>query len=436
MPDAVGTITGPAALSVTAAGQAIASGELTSRALTEALLERIEAREPIIHAWAWLDPDAALAEADMRDREQSRSALHGVPIGIKDLIDTADMPTSYGSQIHTQNQPERDAACVAALRSAGAVILGKTTTTEFAFRHPTTTRNPRNPDHTPGGSSSGSAAAVADNMVAAALGTQTGGSILRPSAFCGIIGYKPLFGVVPTAGLRHVAPTIDTIGIHVRSLDDIPILMTPLSGEEVSVAGDEIPPRFALCRTPYWDRADKPSRLMLEQTADALRSQGATVREVDLPAIFDGIEDAFHPICNSETLISLEPEWHDHRAELSESLQQTLEEATRFSPPEVAAARDLIQQCRSEIPKLMGADEMILTPSAPGEALPGLDNIGNGIFNRLWTILDLPCLHLPVGSGPNDLPLGVQLVAPGRSEAKLVTSARWAGRSLDLPLFG
>ncbi len=426
----------PTALSVGGAGRAIAAGRLTSAALTEALLARIDAREPAVHAWAWLDPDAALAQARERDRQITRGPLHGVPIGIKDLIDTADMPTSYGSPIHRNNRPADDGACVARLREAGAVILGKTTTTEFAFRHPTATRNPHHLDYTPGGSSSGSAAAVADSMVPAALGTQTGGSIIRPSAFCGIVGYKPLFGVVPTAGLRHVAPSIDTIGFHIRSLDDIPMLTAVFTGAEMVLPSAARGPRIALCRTPYWDQADAAAQELLEQTADDLRSQGSDVREVDLPTSFGGIEDAFHPICNSETLISLAPEWRDHRSELSESLQQILAAADRFSTTEVSDARELIRQCQAEIGDMFGADETILTLSAPGEAVPDLNDIGNGIFNRLWTILDLPCLHLPISSGPNGMPLGVQLVSPRRDEARLVVTGKWVAQRLQLPVLG
>ena len=272
-------------LSATEAARRIERGELTSVALTSECLERIAERDEQLRAWAFVNRDYALAQARALDRGPRRGLLHGIPFGIKDAIDTAELPTEYNSPIYRGHRPKADAACVMALKSAGAVILGKTVTTEFANNHPALTRNPHNPAHTPGGSSSGSAAAVADFMVPAALGTQTGGSVIRPAAYCGVAALKPSFGSINRAGLKMVAESLDTIGVFAREVEDLALSLEALSGRaRPDFASFDGKPRVGLCRTPRWALADAATQANLESAAQRLAQAGAQVRSYfDLP---------------------------------------------------------------------------------------------------------------------------------------------------------
>src|SRR5687767_11728274 len=254
---------------------------MKSEKLVGACLERISEREAEVHAWAWINPEKALAEARQRDREAPRSALHGVPVGIKDVIDTADMPTEYNSPIYRGHQPKWDAACVALLRRAGCVILGKTVTTEFANNHPAQTRNPHNLEHTPGGSSSGSAAAVGDRMVPLALGTQTGGSVIRPGAYCGVAACKPSFGSINRAGLKFVSESLDTIGVFARTAGELAPLLHVLTGRAL-FQQQTAKPRIGFCRTPRWRDADSETHANVERAAQVLSKAGARVSDFDL----------------------------------------------------------------------------------------------------------------------------------------------------------
>ena len=402
----------------------IRDGEWTAESVARACLERIASREPGIGAWAHVDPDAVLERARALDRAPPRGVLHGVPIGVKDVIDTADQPTGHGSPIYAGHCPARDAACVARLRDAGALILGKTVTTEFAFAHPTGTRHPLVAAHTPGGSSSGSAAAVADGMVPAALGTQTGGSTIRPSAFCGIFGYKPAFGAIPTGGLKPLAPSLDTIGIMARRLEDIPLLAGVLAARPVASVRDG-PPRLALCRTPYWDRAEAPARSVLLETMKAAREAGAKTREIELPADFARLDDAHRVVMSAEVARSMDAEWRTDAARLSEAMRAFIERGRRETAEDVEAGWALASDCRRRLRALCEDGEVLVTLSAPGEAPRGLASTGDAVFCRLWTLLAPPCLHLPVSRGPSGLPLGVQLVAPDGDEGALLGAAEW-----------
>jgi amidase len=426
----------PYALSVTAAANAIAKGELTAESLVTSCLERIAVREPEVRAFVHYDPEAAISAAQRLDRSRQTGPLHGIPVGIKDIIDTADMPTQCNSPIYQGHRPTRDAVCVSWLRQAGAIILGKTVTTEFASSFPGETRHPRDPARTPGGSSSGSAAAVGDQMLPLALGTQTGGSVIRPAAFNGVIGYKPAWGFYNSTGVKPLAPGLDTIGFMVRSLDDIPIVSSVLSGRKAPVPTDIQKPKVALVRTAQWRLAGPETQALLEDTASRLATAGAVVREVSLPEPFDRLEALQRVLMADEAARSFQDEWTNHRDKLSESFQNLIRRGLDTPAAELAAASATVARCRRELPDLLESGEIILTPSAPGEAPVGLQSTGNSVFNRAWTALRVPCLTIPVTDGPNGMPLGVQLVDPHGGEGVILGVARWVGRALRLPLLG
>ena len=428
-----GVINDPASLSVTSAAQAIAARHLTSEALVECLLARIDEREAEVGAWAWLNPEQVRTQARQRDRQAPVGPLHGVPIGIKDVINTADMPTEYNSTIYQGHRPTADADCVTRLKTAGAIIMGKTVTTEFAFRRPGKTTNPHNPAHTPGGSSSGSAAAVADHMVPAALGTQTGGSVIRPSAFCGVIGYKPAFGAIPTRGLRYLSPGLDTIGFMVRSLDDVALLMGVLTDANTAAVDSETAPRLAVCRTGHWGDAEAAMQQLFDEVVGAA---GQVCRDVELPADFASLDALYGVVLSADMALSLAREIAEAPDQLSDSIRGFMESRNTVTLDEVHEKWHLVRTHREQMSVLFDADEIILTLSAPGEAPAGLQSTGNAVFNRAWTMMHVPCLQLPVREGPQGLPLGVQLISPHRDEGRLLAAARWLAKRLALPLLG
>ncbi|MGH7112935.1 MAG: amidase, partial [Stellaceae bacterium] len=320
-------MTDPRSLSAREAARQIAEGKLTAEALVGAYLDRIAERESVVGAWEYLDRARALTEARQRDREPPRGPLHGVPIAVKDLIDTADMPTAYGSPIYRGHQPAADAACVALARAAGAVVLGKTVTTEFATFTPGKTANPRNPAHTPGGSSSGSAAAVADGMAPLALGTQTAGSVIRPAAFCGVVGYKPSFGLISRAGVKPLADSLDTVGVLARTIDDAAFLAGVLTERPASrhLALPPHAPRFGLYRTPVWNEAEPETAAALDAARAALERAGARVEEIAIAPEHHGLSEAQDKIMGFETVRALADERLRHGAELSPRLAQLLD---------------------------------------------------------------------------------------------------------------
>ena len=418
-------------ISATDAAAAIAAGKLTSEALVAACLERISQREDEVRAWAYIDRELALKQARQRDRETPRSRLHGIPVGVKDVIDTCDLPTEYGSPIYRGNRPTCDAACVAQVREAGGVILGKTVSTEFATRHPNKTRNPHHLAHTPGGSSSGSAAAVADRMVPIAFGTQTSSSIIRPAAFCGVIGYKPSFGLINRAGLKFLSESLDTIGVLTRSIPDAALIVEELSGMP-STSFDQVKnlkPRIGLCRTPYWNRADAVSQANLERAASKLAAAGATVTELNLPAEFAALADTQIAVSGYEFSRALTHERTRFPQLISASLTGRIAAGLKVTRTQYEAGMALAERCRGHIEDAFRHYDVLLTPSAPGEA-PGLDNTGDPIFGLMWTMLHLPCLTLPCGTGPQGLPLGVQVVARRGGDAALFVNAEWIRHAL------
>ncbi len=418
-------------LSAAEAARRIEAGDITAEALAAACLERIAARDEEVRAWVFLDRGRALAQARALDRMPRRGRLHGVPFGIKDIIDTADLPTEYNSPIYRGHRPKADAACVALLRQAGCLILGKTVTTEFANNHPSQTRNPHNPAHTPGGSSSGSAAAVADCMVGAALGTQTGGSVIRPAAYCGAFAIKPSFGSINRAGVKFVAESLDTVGIFARSAEDLALALEVLSGRSApDFASPPGKPRIGLCRTPRWRDADAATQANLEQAAASLARAGAAVREFDLPAGSEALFDRHKLIMGFESARALAWEYAAFPDEISRTLKPRLDEGWKVSRADYDAMRESARQCRRALAESMREVDFLLTPSAPGEAPASLESTGDPVFNRAWTLLGVPCVTLPHGKGAHGLPLGIQVVGPFDGDMALLGWAHWMALAL------
>ena len=413
----------------------IAAGETTCEAVTRDCIERIAARDGVVKAWVNFNPELALAQAHALDREPRRGPLHGVPIGIKDVIDTFDMPTEMGSPIYRGYRPLADAACVALLRRAGAVILGKTATCELAGMAPAATTNPHNAAHTPGGSSSGSAAAIADFMVPAALGTQTGGSVLRPSSFCGVFGYKPTYNTFNKAGLKPAAESIDTIGWIARSIEDIALLTAVLRLDEPQpLRSMDAPPRIGICRTELWDSAQPETRSAVENAAAALSKAGAVVRNVALPEAFAGLPALARGTINHyERAACMAFEWDNHRAALSPQMRRYIENGLKTSRADYVAAWRRVEQARALLPQIFDGLDVLLAPCVPGEAPKGLASTGDPSMQAMWTALHTPTMTLPSHRGPNRLPVGIQLVAQRYDDDRLLACARWIWDIIGAP---
>ena len=422
----------PLELSATQAAAAIAAGDLDSTTLVQACLDRIAERDGIVGAWQLVDPEAALRAARERDATATTGPLHGVPVGIKDLIDTADLPTRYGSDIYGGHRPATDAACVARLRAAGAVVLGKTVTTEFAAFSPGRTANPLDPARTPGGSSSGSAAAVADRMVPIALGTQTAASIVRPASFCGVFGMKPTFGLVDRSGVKPLSPSLDTVGWFARTPDDLALVRRVLAGAlgaGTPTAPLPARPRIGFVRTPQWPQADTSTQERLEQAAQQLTID-ADVREISLPGPFDGLVEAQEVIMEREAALALAAEWRDHREGLSDRLQEMLARGRAVPEAVYEQAQQLASHCRGRLDDVFAGVDVLLAPSAAGEAPLGLDRTGNPVFARMWTLLGIPAVSVPGLVGPAGMPLGVQVLAPSGDDQRAVDAAAWLAARL------
>ena len=426
----------PNQLGLVEAAERIRSGSLRPSELVDACLQRVAQREPIVGAWSYLDPDAARAAALERDREAPCGPLHGIPLGVKDIIDTVDMPTELGSPIYRGRRAQWDASSVALARRAGAIILGKTVTTAFAYFAPGKTANPRNPAYTPGGSSSGSAAAVADCMVPAAFATQTAASIIRPASFCGVVGYKPSFGTFSPAGVRLCAESLDTLGTITRSVADARYLRCALLGEAFedggaaggSRAGDHARPRIGLCRTPWWSAADTDSQAAVDRAAQRLADRGATVAEAVLPAGFAALTDDQRLITAFEGARSYAYEYDAHRNELDSLLLDLIGQGITIDRVRYEAARARAARAVGEFGDWIERWDLLLTPAARGEAPRGLASTGDPVFGRLWTLLGVPSIALPGFTGANGLPIGVQLVAGVGDDARLLDWAEWVER--------
>jgi amidase len=355
----------------------------------------------------------------------SRGPLHGVPIGVKDIIDTVDLPTEMGSPIYKGHRPASDAACVATLRAAGAVILGKTITCEFAGMTPDMTANPHNMAHTPGGSSSGSGAAVADFQVPAAFGTQTGGSVIRPSSYCGIVGYKPSYGLISRRGVLPAAESLDTVGLMARSLVDVDLLMSILVGRDRVPREVGSAPRIGLCRTPLAHTLEQASIDAVEDAAKRLSAAGATVREVTLPKKFADLAGARDKVNDYERARALSYEWNSKRDLISSRLSASLTRGWAMHVGEFTEAMQLAEACRSRLPTVFKDIDLLLTPAVTGEAPRGLDYTGDPRLQGIWTLLRVPTITLPTHGGPNGLPVGIQLVGKFYQDDALLTAAYW-----------
>src|SRR5512134_1992065 len=429
-------------LSAADAARAIAEGVVSSEQLVEACLARIRAAEPEVQAWQFLEPEHALAQARARDsdRRAGRACgpLHGVPVGIKDIIDTADMPTEDGTVLHAGRTPDRDAAVVSMLRAAGAVIMGKTVTTECAYFHPGKTRNPHNIAHTPGGSSSGSAAAVAAGMVPLALGSQTNGSVIRPAAFCGVYGFKPTHGLIPRSGILRLSRTLDHVGVFARSLEDIALVCEQLAGHDeadpdtaprarpalLQTLAQEppLPPLVGFVKGPVWDRAAPDTREAFGELVTAL---GDRVEEIELPASAANALAWHQTIMEAEMAANLELEWEKGRDRLSEKLRALMARGRETSALDYQKALARIPMLNTAFEDIYARYGAILTPSAPGTAPHGLGSTGDPAFCTMWTLFGMPAINLPLMHGENGLPLGARLVGPLGDDARLLRTARW-----------
>ena len=434
-------------LTTTEAAARIARGETSSENLVSACLERIAALEPQVEAWAFHDPEHARAQARAADalmREgKGFGPLHGVPVGVKDIIDTVDLPTENGCRAHSGRQPTVEAACVTALRRAGAVIMGKTVTTELATFTPGKTHNPHNLEHTPGGSSSGSAAAVAAGMVPAALGTQTVGSVIRPGAFCGVYGLKPTYGVIPRVGVLTQAPSLDTVGVYGRSVEDLALLADVLQGHErgdpaslmssrprlLATATEDWPldPLFAFVKTHAWSEADAATHEAFGELVEAL---GGQATEIGLEHTTEGGYAAARVVQRVEMAVEFGPLLDRSPDLLSDNLRQQLEDGRRVTGVEYIVALNARARFYASVEEVLRNYGAIITPAALGPAPKGLGTTGNPVFCGFWTYLGVPAVTLPLLEA-NGLPMGVQLIGARRDDGRLLRTARWLVRRLS-----
>jgi len=430
-------------LSASDAARLMRDGTLGSEELVEACLARIREVDAEVQAWAFLDPDYALSQARAADQlrlsGQAIGPLHGIPVGIKDIFDTADMPTENGSPIHAGRAPSRDATAVVRLRTAGAVIMGKTVTTEFAYFSPGKTRNPHNCEHTPGGSSSGSAAAVAAGMVPLALGSQTNGSTIRPAAYCGVVGFKPSHGLISRHRVCALSRTLDHVGLFGRTVEDVALLAEQLAGYDeadpdtrpraaipfATVASEEppVPPVFALVKTPMWERADGDTTEGFAELAEEL---GEQVEEVVLLPSATAAWELHQIIMSAEMAVNLEREYNLGRNRISEKLRKQIELGRDVRAIDYQRALARIAPIHESFVELFQQRyDAILTPAAPGPAPKGLDATGDPSFCTLWTLCGMPAISLPLMQARSGLPIGVQLVGPRGGDARLLRTARW-----------
>lgn len=428
----------------------IAAGTLTATAVTEACCARIADQEPHLRAWAWHDPDFARTQAAQLDRHresgQALGPLHGVPVGLKDVIDTAGIPTENGIELDAGRVPSEDAFVVERLKAAGAVLMGKTVSTPLQFLDPGPTRNPRNPDHTPGGSSSGSAAAVASAMIPAALGTQTGGSIIRPASFCGVTGYKPTFGAIPRTGTQQQSQSLDTLGVLARSPLDAALIAEVLFGHDMRDPATSIrpfptlldtartapsrPPVFAFVKPPEWDRADPQVHRAFD---DLVADLGDQVFEFRLPAEFDNAA-ADRRIINLAEMARNFHRYGQNRAALGPHMVSALAEGRTISAVDYLHALERKPVLYAALKEIFCRCDAILTPAALGPAPQGLTSTGDAIFNGLWTLIGTPAVTIPVLTAENGLPMGVQLVGPRHGDGQLLRTANWLWTKMKRPV--
>jgi amidase len=412
------TPSGLNALTASEAARKLGAGHITSVHLVEDCLDRISRHDETLRAWAFVNADQALAQARACDvADTPRGPLHGIPVGVKDVLDTRDMPTEYGSDIYRGHRPTKDSHCVAALRAAGAVLLGKTTTTQFASPLPVGVRNPHDTDRTPGVSSSGSAAAVADFMVPLANGTQTGGSVILPASFCGVVGYKASLEGLDRTGIAGLKKSLDTLGYFARSAEDISLVYQAVKGQKVPA--DLGRPKVGICRTPMWDEAEDCSKAAIEKTASTLSASGYEVADVELPPIFDTIEQPFRVISNYEGKYALAGEFRDHMDKMNTWMQETGN--SNWSDQEYLDAIVAADHARAALGNVYDEYSVLLTPSTAGEAPSDLVGVTMSSFNRMWTLMHGPTITLPGSNGPNGMPVGIQIASRVGDDASLIS---------------
>lgn len=437
----------PAGLTALAARERLADGALSALEMTTACLRRIAASEETVQAWARVDEQLALTHARMLDgyrhTGQPLGPLHGLPVGIKDIIDTRDMPTENGNALDAGRRPDHDAWLVAHLRAAGAVILGKTVTTECAYLAPARTRNPHNPAHTPGGSSSGSAAAVGSGMVPFAVGTQTGGSVIRPASYCGVVGFKPTFGMIPRTGVLRTSQRLDTVGTFGRTIEDAALLADVLAGYdagdpdsapkaaprllETALSEPPVTPQLAFIKTPAWSAIEPDCA---EGFAELVEALGDHCDEIELPGIFAEGTTAHRRIMLAEIAHNLRHYYERGSGQLAAETRAAIEEGRSVSADEYLAALDWRELLYAGLEEIFERYDAIVTPAAPGEAPLGLDSTGSAAFNVLWSLTGVPALTLPLLTGSNGLPVGVQLVGRRNNDGRLLRTARWLVNTL------
>jgi Asp-tRNA(Asn)/Glu-tRNA(Gln) amidotransferase A subunit family amidase len=430
------------ALTAVQAAAEIANGAISAEEMSQACLDRISAVDQSIRAFAHIDPEHVLGQARALDEHRRNGLaigpLHGVPVAVKDIIDTCDYPTECGSPLLSGRRPVRDAQVVSKLRAAGAVIIGKTVTTEFAFYHPGSTRNPRDPKRTPGGSSSGSAAAVAAAMVPLALGSQTNGSVIRPASFCGVFAIKPSHGLISRAGVLMLSRALDHIGCFGRTLEDIALLLEVLAGDDpadrdtravaippfrrVAAEPPPLPPRFAFVRTPVWDKADAGTRGAFENLAQRLGDRASVI---DLPEPFAAAWETHRAVMAADMAHNLGPIVDRNPAAASQVLRELIEEGRKLTAVSYLNALADTQRFNIALAEIFTHFDAILTPASAGVAPKGLASTGDPAFCSLWTLTGLPAVSLPILEGEAGMPLGVQLVGSAGDDARLLRTANW-----------
>ena len=410
----------------------IRGGEFTAQDVMQDCLSRIAQREELIGAFTRYDPDRAMQAARQADSNGPKGLLHGVPYVVKDIIDTVDYPTEWGSEVYRGFRPPRNASCVELFNRAGAIMVGKTVTTEFAYFKPGKTANPAHSEHTPGGSSSGSAAAVADFMVPVGFGSQTAASLIRPAAYCGVVGYKPTHGSFCLEGVMGLSPSLDTLGLLVRQAGDLALARRVLTGcgDRVQADYDEIKPRIALMRGPHWEDGSVEMRDVCQRALEKLGRSGAQTGELVHPEIFNRLTQSQEAVMAYETAQSRLFEYSRYPGQVSEQFTALVESGLNLSCSDYRDALEVKKQAAYLLDSLFMDVDAILAPAAPGEAPFGLHATGDPLFSRGWNLLQVPCVNVPYQSGPNGLPLSVQLVGPYGADGKLIDTARWVEKVL------
>ena len=415
-------------LTATQAAALIRSGKLNPIDLTEACLARIAEREPLVRAFHFHDP----AQARQQAANAGPGALRGIPVGVKDVLDTADMPSGYGSPIWEGWRPRADSAPVAWAKHAGAVVMGKTVTTEFATRKPGPTANPAGLGYTPGGSSSGSAAGVADGFFPIAYGTQTAGSIIRPAAYCGVVGYKPTYNTIDRMGMKVMSASLDTVGIMARSVADCALFAAAVSTRDLGdpdIKPDRAP-RIGICMGPTAAAALPETESLRVRVTNALLRAGARVADRELPEMFGTLIDAHPIVMNYESARALGWELKNTREGISPGLLERLEFGLSRTAEQIAEAYAVFERTQQAFPDAMDGLDVLITPSAPGEAPKGLEWTGDPAFNYVWTSLHVPCVTVPAGLGPNGMPLGIQIVGRRGDDKAVLAWAQWVAAAV------